>query len=298
MRESFYAIAATAAVLLSSTAAMADENLLGYVKGAETLPKGGKELYQWVTLREGKGSGNYTAYDTKTEFEYGLTDRFTIDAAISTLSVDTSGLTIDGYLPLPIDDALQPSSVEIGGKYRFLSAALDPIGLSATWEAEYAWLDPHSGQDKIEYELNFGLQAQKYLMEGQAVLMANANLKAGYEDRRPISNLPVGFDWPEDPEMEIETSFGLGAAYRFAPNWFVGVETVYAAEFETEVGLERWSLFAGPSLHYGGEKWWATLTYFPQVVGGGETYPGQSDGDLHLIEKTEYEARLKLGYNF
>lgn len=288
---------ATACVAMSGVA-HADENLLGYVKGSETLPKGGKELYQWVTLREGKGTGSYTAYDTKTEFEYGVTDKFTVDFALSTLSVDTSGLIIDGYLPKPIDESLQPSAVEIGGKYRFLSAAIDPIGLSATWEAEYAWLDPHSGQDKIEYELHFGVQAQKYLMEGQAVLMANADLKAGYEDRDPIAGLPAGFDWPEDPEMEIETSFGLGASYRFAPNWFVGVETQYAAEFETEVGNERWSLFAGPSLHYGGEKWWATLTYFPQIVGGGETYAGQPDDELHLIEKTEYETRLKLGYNF
>ncbi len=64
------------------------------------------------------------------------------------------------------------------------------------------------------------------------------------------------------------------------------------------MGLERWSVFAGPSLHYGSEKWWGTLTYFRQLRGGGEQYAGQTETDLHLIEKTRNEIRLKVGYNF
>jgi hypothetical protein len=91
---------------------------------------------------------------------------------------------------------------------------------------------------------------------------------------------------------------GVGLAYRFAPRWFVGVETYYETEFETDVGQERWSWHAGPTLHYGDKAWWATLTWMPQLRGGGETYPEQTDTDLHLIEKTEQEIRLKLGYNF
>lgn len=38
--------------------AHADENLFGYVKGAETLPEGAAELYQWVTVRDNKGQGD------------------------------------------------------------------------------------------------------------------------------------------------------------------------------------------------------------------------------------------------
>jgi hypothetical protein len=32
--------------------------------------------------------------------------------------------------------------------------------------------------------------------------------------------------------------------------------------------------------------------------GGGEKYDGQPDQNLHLIEKTKYETRLKFGINF
>ena len=40
-------LAATA--LAASSAALADENLFGYLRGAETLPKGSAEFYQWFT---------------------------------------------------------------------------------------------------------------------------------------------------------------------------------------------------------------------------------------------------------
>jgi hypothetical protein len=87
-------------------------------------------------------------------------------------------------------------------------------------------------------------------------------------------------------------------SYRVAPRWFVGAEIVYDTEFETEVGQERWSVQAGPSVHYAQQKWWATLTWLPQLRGGGEMYEGQTETDLHLIEKTETEVRLKVGFNF
>jgi hypothetical protein len=57
-------------------------------------------------------------------------------------------------------------------------------------------------------------------------------------------------------------------------------------------------VFAGPSLHYGGSRFWATLTWFEQLRGGGEQYPGQEDTSLHLIEKTGHEVRVKAGLNF
>ena len=76
------------------------------------------------------------------------------------------------------------------------------------------------------------------------------------------------------------------------------LKVLYETEYETEVGQERFTTFAGPSLHYGIEKYWATLTWFSQLDGGGPPYPGQSNTDLHLIEKTKQGVRIKFGYNF
>jgi hypothetical protein len=183
-------------------------------------------------------------------------------------------------------------------KYNFLSPAKDDIGLSGIASFEYGMLDRHSGQKKTEYEVETELQAQKYFLEGQLTWVANIGLRAAYEKRKPIANLPDGFDWPTGPEMEISTKIGTGLSYRFTPRWYAGAELLRESEYETEVGLERWSLFGGPSIHYGGAKWWGTLTLFRQIRGGGEKYEGQTQRNLHLIEKTRNEVRLKIGYNF
>lgn len=293
-----YRWAAAVSALICSGAALADENLFSYVKGAEPLPKGALEFYQQLTMRNNKGSGRYRAWDVSAELERGLTDRLAGAVYLNGMGIDTEGLTIDGYLPKDNKYDLKLSGVEGELRYNFLSPAKDVIGLTLYTGLSYSRLDPHSGQDKNTVSFEQKLLAQKYFLDGQMVLVGNVGLEATRADRDPIDNLPEGFDWPTDPEMEIEVDAGSGLSYRFAPNWYGGVEALYVQENETEVGLERWSLQGGPTVHYGGSQWWATLTWLPQLRGGGEKYDGQPDQNLHLIEKTKYETRLKFGINF
>ncbi|MDQ9020340.1 hypothetical protein RFI02_04385 [Acinetobacter sichuanensis] len=276
----------------------ADENLFGYVKGAETLPKGGQELYQWVTNRSDKGAGHYSAFDYKTEYERGITDKFNASVALKAMSLDTSGIVIDGYMPEDKKFAFKISGVELGGKYNFLSPASETVGLSNQFELSYTTIDPHSGQDKDTLSFENNLILQKYFMDASLVWVGNLMFEGTYAKRSPINNLPENFEWPTKPEMELELQLGTGLSYRFAPNWYAGAETQYETEFETEVGQERWSWFMGPSLHYGSKDYWLTATWFPQLRGGREKFDEQDDRDLHLIEKTKNEFRLKFGYNF
>ncbi len=276
----------------------ADENLLGYLKGAETLPKGSWEVYQIMTSRKDKGFGKYEALDSKTELEYGVSDRFSMSTSLSFLSIDTSDIRIDAYVPADENYSFKPMGVEVGFKYNFLSAAKDDLGLSSYLSFENNWLDKHSGQKKDTYTMDLLFILQKYFLEGELIWNSNIGFESTYAKRYEVDDLPAGFEWPTEPEVEIETSLGTGISYRFAPNWFAGAETIYETEYETEVGLERWSHFAGPSLHYGSQTWWATLTWFKQFSGGGEKFDDQDDRKLHLIEKTKQELRLKLGFNF
>jgi len=291
-------ICAGLALLVLGSAAHADENLFGYIKGSETLPKGAFEIYQFATYRSDKGTGNYRAIDFKTEAEYGFTNRFTGSLGLKALSLNTSDIWINGYLPGDKKFGLKASGIEGALKYNFLSAAKDDIGLSMTAELNYDWVDTHSGQDKKKVEFELGLQLQKLFAEGQVNWVNNVGLETTYARREPIENLPAGFEWSTDPEMEIGLKLGTGVMYRFAPNWSVGAEALFQTEFETEVGQERWTLFAGPTLHYGDKNWWATVTWMPQIRGGGEQYDGQTDSKYHLIEKTKTETRLKVGFNF
>lgn len=289
-----------AALLALGTAplAHAGEHLLGYVKGAEPLPKGAREFYQFATSRDGKGRGAYHAVDYKTEFEFGTTDLLTLAAPFKSISLETSGLVIDGYLPKDNKFGLKASVVELEALYNFLSPAKDGLGLSTSFALNYDRIDKHSGQRKNRISGELESLLQKYLREGQLVWFGNLGLESTHAHRAAIADLPPGFDWPTGPEMEIELKFGTGLSYRFAPSWYVGAEALNETEFETEVGQERWSWFAGPILHYGSQRWWATLTYVRQLAGGGEFYASQTDTSLHLIEKTRSEPRLKIAFNF
>jgi hypothetical protein len=286
------------ALLATTLSAQADENLFGTLKGAETLPEGAVGFIQHFNQRSDKGQGSYNALDSKTELEYGISNRLTGAVYLLGQSIQTSGLQIDGYLPKDESYGLRASGVEGSLKYNFLSPAKDDFGLAGYLSTGYSWLDPHSGQKKDKFTIETKLLAQKYFLDGQLVWLGNLGMEASMAQRQPIANLPDDFDWPTHPEMEIGFSASTGLSYRFAPNWFIGAEVLYEAEHETEVGRERWSIHAGPSIHYGGKKWWATLSWLPQLRGGGETYAGQADMNLHLVEKTKQEVRFKVGFNF
>lgn len=262
------------------------------------MPEGAWEAYGIATHRSNKGSGTYNATDLKAELEYGLTDRMAISGAIRGLSIDTEGLIIDGYLPQAMNYTLKPAGVEAAFKGALLTPAKDDFGLATYFEFNYNLLDPNSGQDKKGISLEAMLLAQKYFMDGQLILAGNLGFEASNATRSAIAGLPEGFDWPLTNEVELEYIASTGLSYRFAPNWYLGAELLYETEYETEIGQERWSVFGGPTLHYGARDWWATLTWLPQWVGGGQQYEGQENTNLQLIERTEQEVRLKVGFNF
>jgi len=281
-----------------ATTGRADEDVFGYVKSAEPLPKGAVEVTQWFTRRADKGTGHYSALDSKTELEYGFTDKFSGEIALLGQSIDTSGIMIDAYVPGDKKYGMKFSGIEGSVKYNFLSAAKDPVGLSTYFAMQFLTLDPTSGQDKDTWSSEVKLLLQKFFFDDQLIVAFNGGIESTIAKRKPIDGLPPDFEWPTDPEVEIEFIGALGASYRFAPNWSVGAELLYEEEHETAVGQERWTIQAGPNVHFAARQWWATFTWLPQIKGGGSPYPGQTDTDLHLIEKTKEELRLKIGYNF
>ncbi|MDD4885737.1 MAG: hypothetical protein PHO64_02305, partial [Thiomonas sp.] len=242
--------------------------------------------------------GSYAATDYKLEVERGLTNRLTGALYLKGMGIDTQGLRIDGYMPGDKKYAFKLSGIEGSLKYAFLTPARDDIGIAAYLSFSKDWIDAHSGQDKDKYNMELKLLAQKYFLDGQVVWAANTGIGSTYAKRGAVALPYEGFEWTTDPEMEIEYMAGTGLSYRFAPNWYIGAEVFYETEFETEVGQERWSVQGGPSLHYGARDWWFTLSWLPQLRGGGEKFAAQNDKSLHLIEKTKQEIRLKVGFNF
>jgi hypothetical protein len=258
--------------------ARADENLLGYSYGADTLPKGHWELYQWITHRAGKADGTYRATDYYTELEYGITDRLQTSLYLTAATYKIRGVT-------DFEDQHYTgfSGARLAFKYNLRSAYKDGYGLAVYVEPEYSSRDKVPGDRVDEYALETKLIFQKNYLDD--TLFYIANLTAEPEVVREHG----------ETEKELALEFSHGVSYRFAPNWFAGLENRWHTEFEPWQ-LHSWTHYAGfvgPTLHYGAKQWWFTATWLRQFTG----WPVSEHG-LTLDEHEKNEFRLKVGFNF
>ena len=273
--------------LLTPVLAHADENYFGYSYGAETLPKGGNEAYLWWTHRTGKGEGSYRADDVQFEFEHGWTDRFQTSFYLTGRAFDYSGGAVEDEdigAAKSLHRNLDFDGVKASFKWNLKSAEKDGYGLALYVEPEYSTLHRPDGERFKEAGLESKLLLQKNFLEDQLITVYNLTLEPEWEKE--------GGGW--ERELYVENSAGI--SYRFASNWFAGVETRVDMAFPDYGRREFWAWYAGPSIHYGGEKYWATLAWLPQIKGG-PTDPDRSTS-LHLEERERSEVRLKLGVNF
>lgn len=276
---------------LAATPAWADEQYFGYVYSAEVLPKGQTEAELWATDRRGKGQGHYDAQNYRLELEHGLTNRLTVAGYANFVSHHIRELDPD-FEDTDRDFAFQGLSAEF--KYNVLSPYKDGFGL--TLYAEPGWSRIHSvgGEKGTEYELELKAILQKNFFDDRLIWAANLTFEPEWEKEKEENQLTGVAETEWEKELKLEVSSGL--SYRVAPGWYAGVEGRYSSVYpDWTDGLHRetYAVFAGPAVHYGGKKWWATLSYQPQLFGSPSPH-----GSLALDEFEKREVRLKLGYNF
>jgi hypothetical protein len=275
---------------LAATPAHADEQYFGYVYSAEVLGKGETEAELWGTDRRGKAEGHYDAQDYRLELEHGFTNRLTVSGYANFVSHNIHGNP--ELEDTNRDFAFQGLSTEF--KYNVLSPFKDGLGL--TLYAEPGWARIHSveGEKGTQYELELKAILQKNFLQDRLVWAANLTFEPEWEKEKEVDGTTGVTETEWEKELEIEVSTGL--SYRFAPGWFAGAEARYASVYpDWTSGLHRetYAVFAGPAIHYGGKKWWATLSYQPQLFGSPSL-----GGSRALDEYEKRELRLKLGYNF
>jgi hypothetical protein len=263
----------------------ADEQLFGFVRGAETLPAKHWEAYQFVTLNEGKSEGTYYGFHFETEAEYGFTDQ--LQASLSVIQHYFNNSGVDGDRDALDDtDSYRFGGIEASAKYRLFSPFKDPIGLALRLEGGYLWHDDVDGLDQSEWYIKPEIDLQKDFLED-----------------RLICNLDFGVEWAwgkqpaEEYPKEISFEGAGGVAYRFAPNWYAGAEVRTRWEYPLFdlYFFEHRVVYAGPSIHYSQKNWWATLTWNYQVYGKGVGEP--KDGQT-FAEESSQVFRLKVGFNF
>lgn len=279
MRLTFAKALIASTVLLGASAAQADEDIFGYTRGTEVLPKGAKELEFWATRRSDKGAGSYSAYDYRVELEYGFTSKLKGSLYLTGRQHDIAGVP-------GLEDRSQTVFDGIANEWRYniLSVYQDALGLTLYVEPEYSRYDGVSGERRTEYALETRLLLEKHFLDDNLVWAFNLNSELAREHEA------------DAVEGEAVVGFSSGLAYRFATGWYGGAELDYRSVYPALAEREAWALFAGPTLHYASTKWWATLTWLPQVRGAPRD-PARSD-HLHLDEFEKNEVRLRVGYNF
>ena len=296
------ALLAAAIGLAGVAAARADEPLFGFVYTTDLLPKGRAEVEQWATLRDQKIGGYFDQVDGREEFEYGATDRLQLSLYANwtwarayhngPFGATTPPEPLSYDQPAPDAHYENARFVGVSGEaiYRILSPYTDPIGL-ALYE------EPTIGPGFFESESKLILQ--KNFRDDRLVLALN--LTYAPELRRlPDPTKPSGKSWQEETDANI----GFGASYRFAPNWSAGVEFENEREFNSlDFTHESNSgYFIGPTIHYGGRKFFVTATYLEQLPWAGthsDSVPGAIVGGRTLDNDFERRRfRLKIGYLF
>ena len=273
--------AALLAPAFAPTSARADEHLFGWVRGAETLPHGHADAYQFITLRTGKVAGTYRGWDFNTEVEYGITDQLQVGIA-----VEQHYFHIREVEELANASSYRFGGLELSAKYRVLSPFKDKVGLALRFEAGYLWNDDVAGIEQEEVDLSPEIILHKNFLDDTLILAANLGVKLAW-GKKPA----------EEYDHEFTIQEGVGLSYRFAPNWFFGPELHMRSEYPNfDLGFHEHSvLFVGPALHYGTKRWWATFSYAYQAWGEGVDEPSRGKT---FAEEARHEFRLKLGLNF
>jgi hypothetical protein len=294
-----------ATILFGVSTAHGHEAIFSWTYTTDLTPKGHGEFEQWITTRWEKAHGTYSVIDFREEFEYGVTDNFQLAIYLNHHYVyanddvpvadpahpkkrlpgvyETGGEDVHaGHNPAKPFDSYHFESVSLEGIYRLLSPYKDPIGLALYFE-------PSVGDQ--ETELEWKILLQKNWLEDRLVWALNVNYELEYEKAEDGYERDSMFEW------------FTGLSYRFVRNWSAGLEFWNHHEFADATAHEHSAYFLGPTIHYGGERWWATLGFLHQLpIGQAFSQDNKEfaahDGYIFGDEHEKYYVRFKVGINF
>ncbi len=289
--------------------AHADEPVFGFIYTTDLLPKNQVEIEQWLTWRGQKAHGSYNLVEGRSEFSYGLTDNFQLSALAiydwteahhnAVNGVTTPPEQFSAYFPNPEGSfhAAQLIGIAVEGIYRVLSPYTDPVGLALYFE-------PTAGDRFLEFDTR--ILVQKNYLDDRLILAANITWapEIRYLPGNPYAS-PGSVEAGPNTNIETDVNWGIGASYRFVANWS------FAWELQNEREINDWDIFArsqwmgnayytGPSIHYGGEHFFATLTAWEQLPWANNYMhqPVIYRGRDYDVDFENYRVRLKLGYYF
>ncbi len=295
-----------------TSSAVADEYLWLYTRSAETLPANSWEISLGDISRIDKNSGDYVFNELEAELEYGITDRLTARAALLVFDhhyrnvewapmVDTQGGPGGSY------DNTQLGGIDAELKYNVWSPYKDWLGVSFGFAYEHR---------------------QAYRLDGARInqdsMIPKLYLQKNFRDDTLIAAFrgAMELERRESPGvLEEEIAFDLagGVSYRFAPNWYVGIESRWQSDFLSpevdgnppEGRPSSWdfgnfqlgdqfqqAVYVGPSIHYAQKNWWVTVGALYQVWGWSADGPAASNEGKNWDEHERVHLGVIFGFEF
>ena len=268
---------ALSAFALMSSAARADDRPFAFAYTTDIEAQSEKEIEQEITWFSGHARGAFQEIESRTEFEYGVTDDF---QASFYLNYDWSRARA---LLGPAEISSLPG---VSGEfiYRLMNVYFDPIGLAL-------YVEPSIGNGTRSFEVKALLQ--KNFLNDRLRFALNLNA----EDR-----------WEKDGLGHYGRSSALefysGLAYNLTPEWSI------AAEFDNERGFDGLVLggssriadnayFLGPTISYIGHPFRVVLgaqTQLPWASDPTHT-PGALDNG-YLSGAERFRVRLRIATDF
>lgn len=320
--SSLGALALTATTLTAS----AGENLWIYAKGTDTRPAGTYEFKIADTIRLDKNAGDhYTFHDIRPEIEYGVTNSLTV--AIEAIIFDHD-YDVGAEGPGPMNEAgdgtgkfndTQFAGYELSMKYNVLSPYKDSFGFS--YGLSYENRDKYrlDGSDIDQDSFVGTLFFQKDFLDNTLVTVLNIK---GEAERRKAGSVV---------EDEFAVEILAGISYRFAPQWFAGLEFRHQSDYlnpqdkaeagnyeegydehgyrqdlsktnfdltDIRIGSQhQYGNYFGPTLHYAEQKWFVTTGILWQIKGGGSHYADVRN-DRNWDEHEKMHIGISYGYAF
>jgi uncharacterized protein DUF6662 len=294
----------TMPITLMAVSAFAGEAQFGFVYTTDLMPMGKKEVEQWLSWRHQKIGGRFDLLESRTEIEYGVTDRlqvalygiydWTQSFHNGPFGATTPAEPFSDYSTGPDDHFSAGRFVGIAGEeiYRVLSPYTDPVGL-ALYE------EPTVGPKFFESESKLILQ--KNFLDDTLVLAFNWTYAPEFRLLpADLGNGMITNSWQE--ETDVNANFG--ASYRFMRNWSGGFEMLNEREFNSFNFTEQTNsgYFLGPSFHYGGKTFFVSATFLEQLPWAtvhAATVPGAVvDGRDYDNDFEKYRVRVKVGFPF
>jgi hypothetical protein len=297
-------VAFAAILSLVSFAASAEESMFAYVYTTDLLPQGAKEVEQWMTWRHQKIAGTYDQIEGRTEFEYGLTDRLQVALYLNynwtqayhngPFGATTPPEQFADFYPGPDDHFNKARLVGVSGEaiYRILSPYTDVFGLAL-------YTEPTVGKNFFEVENK--IIVQKNFLDDLLTVAFNFTYAPEFRNLLdPADPTGTATSWQE----ETDINYALAVSYRFIENWSAGFEFVNEHEYNGFVFNHESNsgYYLGPTLHYGGERFFVTMTalwQMPWASTHSDTVPGALVNGYILDNDFErFRFRLKAGYTF